>query len=647
MTQTAQQSLEFTDFSKGMQTYSPPGGVTPGYYLDSQNMTLPNKAPKTVGGLTRFNTTPAPNGENIVWCEPYTTGSPAVTTMLVATDAGVLYKYTLATDLWETLLLGLSTSNFVWTHVPFRGALFFTNGSDPVLKYNGTNVLPVGSFLIADMETDETWTGTFTAITGIPAYLREGLRSLRIFSGNNAIMTYAATKDFTLGINGAPAFTGVDSIKLNIYKGALDSTGVIRIRFRDATNPTTKYFETASTTISTSGWQLQSFLISSFVNTGAASWTTIGSMQIFVDSGDSFIFDNVYQIYSLAPPVGGLIDLYNQQMAVAGVTADLVSLQYSDAGTPDYFPVANIARFSGGRNALEKTDQITALRSYFDELIVGKVNSGWTFSGTGTNVSISALPLTLGIDAHRGIVETPWALHYLFENNIFGSRLTSRGLISTEISSLLRTIDGNNLVNTVAIRNDRDHLIRWSFRTINATNSQNDLGLLYDYIANAWTSVYSPKIRYYTRGIVNGVRETLAVQYDGYIRRVDTGTDFDGTPIVSWVTLPYLQPQGAQQAQFTGSEKHGNVVRWINGTVYLKGTADVIVYARFADTPSEFDSATFVVLGTVTATPDGDKGYFDIGQTSRWVQFKFQANAGQFEIMPPIVIGYNDTQRRI
>ena len=640
MTVIAQQTLEFKDFSKGMNTYDPDIAVPPGYYVDAQNMVLTNKYPVTIAGLTKLNTTTAPNDEVIVWAEPYTSGSPAVTTMLVATSAGTLYKYTVSTDTWTTLMQGLSTTKLTWTHVPFRGVLLFSNGSDPIFKYNGTNVLPVGAVLVADMESDEAWTGAGTLLTSPLTQIREGAQAIKIFPVTSAIMTYTASTNFTTGLNGAPDFGASDLIKMNIFKSEFSSTGTVRLRFRDFTTPTTKHFE-KSFTVSASGWNRVSAARSTFTDTGTASWATIGSIQIFVDSGDFFVFDDIYEIYALAPPAGGLIDLYNQQLMVAGIAADLVSLQYSDAGTPDYFPTANIARFSGGRNALEKTDQITALRSYFDELIVGKVNSAWTFSGTGTNVSISALPLTLGIDSHRGIAETPWALHYLFENNIFGSRLTSRGLVSTNISSLLQKIDGSAVENTVAIRNDKTHLIRWAFTTTDSSaTTRNDVGLLYDYIADAWVSAYTPDVRYYFRATVSGNREIVAVSYDGYMRRVDVGTTFDGDPIVSWVTLPW-QKTGAP-------EKTGNIVRWVNGTAYVSGTATVIVEGRFADNPTEIASATYTTLGTINAAnPDEDKGYFDIGRTSRWIQLRFRATSLSFALQPPVIIGYNDTSRRV
>ena len=328
----ADKFIEIQDLSKGMNTYDPISRVPAGYYVDAQNMLLTNKAPTTIAGLTKFNTTAAPNSETIVWCEPYTSGSPAVTTLLVATDAGTLYKYNVTTDVWETLRTGLSTTAFTWTHVPFRGSLLFSNGTDAIMKYNGTNVLPVGSVLAADMEADETWTGTNESVVStILAQRREGLRSMKIFSVGNALKAYGAAQDFQAGINGAPNFGGTDLFKMQVFKAAGSSTGTVRIRFADFTTQATKYFE-KSVTVSADGWSTISFAISTFTNTGTAVWTNIGFFQIFVDSGDFFVFDDAYFIYNLAPPVGGLIDLYNQQLMVSGIAADLVAMQYSDAG---------------------------------------------------------------------------------------------------------------------------------------------------------------------------------------------------------------------------------------------------------------------------------------------------------------------------
>ncbi len=634
------QYIKIDDLSKGINTYEPASKIPAGFYADAQNMIMESKSPKTVDGLTKLTTSAAPNSETVVWAEPYTTDD-GVTELLCATDAGTLYRYVIADDDWETLYQGLDTDATVWTHVPFRGRMIMSNGVDPILKYNGENVLPVGGVLVADMEEDETWSGTFKRPGSRNFRLRRTLlSSIAIRASHQARRVYETDitpQDFLTGIDGAADFGASDVFKIWVYRDPKKPRGNVRFRFiENAAN--TIYFQVTKN-ITETGWQEITALRSEFALTGAASWDNIHSFQIWVDTGQEFIFDQAWWEYELKPPVGKYVELYQQQLCVAGIPEDPVLLQYSDPGTIDYFAAENTARFSGGRHALEKTDQITALRSYFDELIVGKVNSAWTFSGTGTNVSISALPLTLGIDGHRAVAETPWSLQYSFENNILGARLTSRGLVSTNINSLLEDIDGDHLDKIVTIRHDRTHTLRWSFRTLDAEDEENDLGLWYDYQLDAWVSRYTPHVSYMSRGIVDGRREVLVCQYDGYVRRADVGTDFDGDPIESYITLPYMQS--------SQDDKKDKVVRWIDGTFYLRGTADVLVEARFADHPSTFDSATFSTFSTITATPDGDKGYVSFGRTSRWIQIRLRAEALAFELLTPVVIGYADTTRRV
>jgi len=626
-------TLQIDDLSKGLNTYDPPTKVGKGHYVDAQNMLLTNKTPTTVGGLTKFNTTAVPGSQAAVWAEPYT-NSAGTTSLLVADDSGKLYKYVSGTDTWTTLRTGLTTGSLVWTHVPFRGQLLFSQGVDESpYKYDGTNVIPIGALLIADFETDETWSAGSADTTNY----REGAQGLSIAGASSASLTYATAKDFLTGLNGAPNFGATDLFRLKAIRTAGAGAGTVRFRFGDAGD--TAYFQ-ATTTITSGTFTQVSLNRSDFtVGAGAPVWSSIAKFTIFVDTADTITFDDAVWKYLLSPPQGALIEMYNQQLMVAGIASDRVLLQYSDAGSIDYFPADNVARFSGGRHALESRDEITALRAYFDELVVGKVNSAWTFSGTGTNVSISALPLTIGIDGHRAIVETPWSLHFSFENNIFGARLTSRGLISSNISSLLATIDTDNLDLIASLRHDRTHTVRWSFYTTAGASSQNDLGLLYDYLLDAWCSVYTPKIRYYTRAIVSGVREILCTQYDGYIRRVDVGTDFDGTAIVSHVTLPWMQ---------SNTSGHDDTVsRWLSVTAYVSGTASVSVDARFADEPHEFAAAAFSTYGTIAATPDGDKGYAPLGRTSRWIQVRLRATSLAFTALLPLVIEFQDTDRRV
>ena len=783
MIPSTEKLLTIDDLSKGMNTYDPETRVPKGFYIDAQNMLLTNKSPITIGGLTKLNTTACPSG-NIVWFEPFTRIGEN-TSYLVATSTGRLYKYNPDTDVWTHKLRGLSTTATIWSHVPYRGVIMFSNGVDPVFKYDGDRVLPVGAagsidfvvevtdfedntnwtngtlqaavhtegangrqlagtanmFLdfpspkdfstslgttpvfkimcatnitpttvrfrfgnaagtnyyevsrsvvqlgmpmerhsvpradfattgsptwasierftifvddagetcyfddafwqastsafqeVADFDVDETgWSGTITNET---TDIRQGDQAKKIVGIVNMQRDFTAPADYLTGLQGAPAFVATDTFKMKVKRTAGAGTGTITIRFGNTAD--TVYFQ-ATTTVTSSDWTTLSVLRSAFALTGVPVWSSIERFRLAGTTTDEILVDDAYWQYALSPPIADHVDSYQQQLVVAGDDADKIAVKYSDAGSPDYFPAANVARFSGGRHALEKEDQITALRSYFDELIVGKVTSSWTFSGTGSNVSVSALPLTIGIDAHRGIVETPWSLHFLYENNIFGARLTSRGLVSQNISSLLSTIDSAAVQNTVAIRSDRTRTTRWSLR--NTGSSTNNLGLIYDYQLDAWASQYSPRVDYYSRAAISGVRELLCTQGGTAILRVDVGTTFDGTAIVSYVILPWMQAP-------SDTGRQSNVVQWTRITSYLKGTATVNIDARFADEPHEFSSASYTTYDSITATPDVDKGTTLVGRTSRWIQVRLRATALSFEVIMPLLIHYIDTTKRI
>jgi hypothetical protein len=460
---------------------------------------------------------------------------------------------------------------------------------------------------------------------------------------NTMSLTYASPRDFLTGLLGATDLTTTDYFVVWLQRTAGAGTVSVRIRFGNTAD--TAYFEDTETVTFGAENEFTALALprSGFATTGAPVWSSIAKVTFGLDSdADTVQFDAAYWAYQLSPTVGGrVIEMYNQQLIHAGNNLNPTGIEFSDAGSIDYFDADNTAQFTGGRNALEQADQITALWSYFDELIVGKPNSAWTFSGAGLNTSISALPLTIGIGGSRAISETPWSLHYYYDGNIFGARLTSRGLVSTNITPELSLVDNRKLPGITSIRDDGSHTVRWGFATQGSGNDENDLGLIYDYQLDAWCSRYTPEVRQYSRWVdpITGVRELLAVQYDGFIRRVDVGTSFDGTAIESYVTLPWTQAPNPPT--------HDKVVQWMDLTAYLKGTATVNVDARFADEPHEFSGAAFTTFGTIGATPDGDKGFVYLGRTSRWIQIRLYTAALSFEIQPPIVIGFNSSKSRV
>lgn len=634
-------------------------------------------------------------------------------------DGSGVWEYNPNTDTWSHLwtyafTTAAETARYryappYFSSIPFRSRLFWTfSGNndarqdvpaattflltdeqvsatpDNPLKHDGTYVSPLGAFAysfdvpnvltsktfqdqrVATMETQapfsEAWTGGTDLTTG--GNRKGGLHGRSVSGIANMFLDYSAmasgNRDFLTGLLGAPNKVVTDWFVIWLKPTTTAAGETFTFRFGDAAGANRFDFTTAALAMTANHWYEYRVRVSQFATTGAPNWNSIARFTIFSNTAATVtVFDEAYFEYNNAPSArGAAIEMYNQQAVLGDLFDAKTSIKYSNVGSPDYFdPAIGVARFDGGRLTLGEQDHVTSLWTYFDELIVGKGSSAWTFSGTGANTSISALPLTIGIAANRAIVETPWSLHYYYDGNVFGARLTSRGLVSTNITSLLSTIDVTKVFRTTSLRNDPSHTVRWSFRTTASTNDRNDLGLLYDYQLDAWLSKYTPSINHYTQWVNYNVkkREVLCAMYDGNIYRVDTGTDFAGTPIASYVTLPWTQPPTTtavgKEATGLGTQRvrpyRSNVVQWMDLTTYCLGTAAIIVEARFADEPHEFANAAFTTFGTIQATPDGDKGYIYIGQTARFIQLRFRATSLAFQLTMPVLLSYNITPQRV
>ena len=489
-------------------------------------------------------------------------------------DGPGVWKYAPGTDTWTPLWIQVGNSAADtfgnWTAeigtsfnnnkvtppvvgVPYRGRLIFTpnattttneltihthlpSGQFPEfpLKWDGVSMLPLGAFgstpeIKAGISTDQsqqvatfeatetTWTGGTSVATA--GNRKEGAGSRSLTGAASMNLVYATARDFLTGLLGAPDLTTTDLCVFWFKRTAGSGTFTVTVRFGNDAD--TAYFEEAYSIadVTNDVWYGVSAPRSAFATgAGAPVWSSIEQVTITqTGAGNTVLYDAMYWYYNLMVANAGhrpVLDVYQEQIAIGGPVSSGNAIVYSDVGSPDYFAADNIARFSGGRSALESRDLITALWSYFDELIVGKPNSAWTFSGTGLNVSVSALPLTIGIGGTRAIVETPWSLHYYFDNNIFGARLTSRGLVSTNVSSFLTDIDNTKLDAIASIRSDSSHTLRWSFPTDGAAS--NDLALIYDYQLDAWASVYTPQVRHYTKWINTDTsqRELLCCIFD-------------------------------------------------------------------------------------------------------------------------------------
>jgi hypothetical protein len=196
-------------------------------------------------------------------------------------------------------------------------------------------------------------------------------------------------------------------------------------------------------------------------------------------------------------------------------------------------------------------------------------------------------------------------------------------------------LDVGNAQAHVAIRHDETHSIRFSFREIGS--SQNSLHLLYDWVRNAWTSELLYAASHYHHAIQASTREIHFTAYDGFIRRADAGTDFDGTAIASRLLLPWV----------AGPRKRPDdvpaMVRWLGAIILLDGNVDVIVEYRVADTPTEATGAFSTAEGSPlsSSAPDAEKGMVGLGNSmGRFIQVRLRTTSGRMEIHPPVYLYY-------
>ena len=248
------------------------------------------------------------------------------------------------------------------------------------------------------------------------------------------------------------------------------------------------------------------------------------------------------------------------------------------------------------------------------------------------------------------MVESPFALLYVYGNRIHAFRLTGRSVVSQKIGPLIATTNqgglgpGLDLANPqrhTAIRHDETHTIRWSFAEIGVAN--NSLQLWYDYDRDAWLSEVLYAVRHFYHTIVSGSREVHVVAYDGFLRRADVGTDFDSTAIASRVLLPWVAGPRRQPEDLPA------VVRWLGGVFLLDGNTNVTVEWRVADTPAQTGGAFTEAEGSPlsASTPDAETGFAGFGNAvGRFIQCRVRTTSGRMELHTPVFLYYKPVTGR-
>lgn len=639
------------DLSKGLDTYGGVLSTQKGYYPEATNLVLTRKVPSTIRGTTRFSATAAPNLETAVYATNFTlVGGSAE--KLVYTSGGTWYR--LLSDAYTQLRTGLDTAPSYVSTTPFRGRVFLANGTDAIQGYDGTTMIPVGSKLACNMSNTPTPAGTWVGGVNETATVREGAqaRSLtQVGAGTaTATVTYTAAQNFQTGpqsgdTNFDEAANG-DTMRAQVFVSS-GAANITRVRFRFETTAGVNYRDLDATGL-VAGWNAVSITRNSGgAGTGAPNWASIADLaiQLTTTGNASVIVDDVLFQYGTTPvPVGNIVIVYNNFLLVGDQSADRVRVNFSAVNQVDNFPTANFTRVTGGGYTLEQGDRITAMKVYSSVVIIGKPRSIHSLTGAPGSISVDPVTVEEGIDGHGSVVESPFALHYIYGNSIRSFRLTGRDSLSAPISPMFMTTNHGGIGPGIdvtsgqahsAVRHDETHTLRFSFREIG--ESANTLQVAYDWLAKAWTSELTYPVRQYHHAIQSSVRELHFVAYDGFVRRADAGTDFDGTAIASRLDLPWIAGPRKTPSDIP------TVVRWLGFHVLLDGNTTVVVEYRVADTPTQATGAFSTAEGSPVSavTPDAETGFVSLGNAvGRFLQVRLRTTSGRMEIHPPVYFYY-------
>ena len=660
----------FISFERGIDREDPRTSIAKGGYDDGSNIVLrclPQGGTHVCAVLTDTALDAAatkPPGFPI-FIAPFTYSTYSASTLSFSThivqanDSGAVWRYDSGSPGTYTLVRrGFTTTQKYWTDSTYDTWLLTFNGREAPMKYGQhffgqaearPFMFPSGSKPISPLGatiTDENWThgagGSFVADASVPGGgSRVHTQSLLVPATVNTYNSWTAAKNFLTGPYpyGGTDFASTDYLVFQIFKAA--GTANIRIRFGDDANA--NYFEFTQSIGPNAGWQTFRLLRSTAVTTGAPVWSSIKRVTFFNDDATNNVyFDDAYFLYANAPPALQVGTYYNTRIVGGGApiagstTSALANLYWSRASFPDEFPPANYLPISGGPHGLARANQITAVKQFGANVVVGTPSSVYSFaldsSGLPTNDLITN---EHGIDSHKAMIETPnGALMFFWQKGIYVMRATWRSYGASKIVHILSDLWLDEPWWTQGAFDEKTQTLRfwWREKPSGAGNpTQTTTGIIFDYVRaqelgeGIWTGKMTQLADYATAALVNGQREVLYVAFNNTnITRM--GVTSSGA-LTSYVQLPWMSREGSDR-----------LTKWLGLIVPYAGDSPLDVYIRYASHPDQFDTATFSLIQTLPAAPGyAEQARVLFGTPSRWAQVKFQCStADGMEIFPPV-----------
>lgn len=355
--------------------------------------------------------------------------------------------YTVSTSTFSSIRTGL-TSGAITDFVTFVDRLFVANGAE-FFVFDGTNTtnfsLPngiTGSWGVTAVSGGSLTAGTTGTFVCAYAYVND--RGAIGPISNGITITIDGSSNNSIGYVGLTAPTGFGVTAIQLFRTA--ASGSI-------------LFGTTTT---------------------AAGTTTVTDTGFPLTATPSN--NNLY--FTLAPRY---IELYNNQLFLAGFSNSPSTAYWSEIGKPDSIDPTYFAEFRTNDG-----DRITGMRSYFGSLIVTKRRSFHRVTGNDpTDFVITQISDEYGSLSNKSMVVWEDFLWFLDEKGVVEYNGANIRIVSTPIQPIIDAMNIEAAIdNATAIHYRRQNEV-WFAIPCNGSTFNNCI-LVYDYLVKAWTKYEGP-----------------------------------------------------------------------------------------------------------------------------------------------------------
>lgn len=406
--------------------------------------------------------------------------------------------------------------------------------------------------------------------------------------------------------------------------GATESTNPVRNIFNFKKKNGTSYFlgvrgtKVVKFNTTTSLWEDTTKTVTADAVMG---WVvdSAGDILYACNAVDSlFTYDGTTFTDYASAPKGNILEIFEDKLYVAGVTAEPRTVYYSNSGVLSTFTGTDVFKPLG-------VDKITALKNYYGFLLIFKENSIWRMSrvqdNLGTYYNKQELQSgTYGACSRGAVVWVENDLWFFtgkevrafgFKDQQTGVMGMNESVISEPIKETLKNIPDSNLPYIYTYYNNRRYYLAVSLSSNSDINTT--IFVCHTLYSNSWTK-YTDRDKSKSSEIYaidNVVYSVKNVTPFAVLKWEDDTLDDNGTAITSSVTFKKVEDKDFNLY---------NVYRYLDLMLKnLQGKIEITIYSDKSDIRS-YKSKTFYV-GEDADDMDGSLGETPFGNA--WVADSF------------------------